>query len=57
VLERTNLRHLDVSALRAAGSIVPVDLVTADLSFISLAVVAPSSPDRSSKKAAIWSCS
>jgi len=41
VLERTNLRHLDVSALRAAGSIVPVDLVTADLSFISLAVVAP----------------
>jgi len=43
VMERTNLRTLtpaDISA-RSGPGWVPVDLVTADLSFISLRVVAP----------------
>jgi len=42
VMERTNLRALTPEAVAAAsGRDGPVDLVTADLSFISLTVVAP----------------
>jgi len=40
VLERTNVRSLTPGSLAAIGC-QPVDLVTADLSFISLAVVIP----------------
>jgi len=40
VLERTNVRTLTPDSLAAIGC-KPVDLVTADLSFISLALVAP----------------
>ena len=41
VMERTNLRALDPEAVAAASGGRPVDVVTADLSFISLTVVAP----------------
>jgi len=44
VLERTNIRHLTPDALVSStspGPWWPVDLVTADLSFISLTLVAP----------------
>ncbi len=44
VLERTNVRHLKPDLLVPPGaesSWAPVDLVTADLSFISLTLVAP----------------
>ena len=43
VIERTNVRHLDDAALQQAGArhLLPVDVVTADLSFISLTAVVP----------------
>src|SRR5581483_3069372 len=42
VVEQTNVRHLDVADLDGA----PFPLVTVDLSFISLATVAPAVADR-----------